>query len=920
MRKLDDDQTKLMAIGLSRELAVKRRRQISQLRYELSLDLVTNREQLTGRIRISFELIAVDEPVILDYRDLEEPRKARDQLRLNPPVTDLRVNGQPVADPVRLNGHILIPETYFQSGENEITLGFSSPIASTGRPLIRCTDSEDGTDYIYHLPVPMDASLAYPCFDQPDLKGRFSLTIETPEDWLAVSNSELSETDRLPGRHQFAETPPLSTYLFSFAAGPFALLAGEPEDGEELPLRLYCRRSQAARATEEWPILRSITRQGIDYLTDYLDFRFPFSKYDQVLLPGFPFRGMEHAGATFLREDAILLPPTPTRGDLLNRAALILHELVHQWFGDLVTMRWFDDLWIKEGFANYLAYRTMAAIQPLGLEPRQIWKRFHLMHKPAAYAIDASLGSTPLHQNVPNLRDAKSAYGAIVYQKAPAIIHALCFKLGEEPFRDGVRHFLKRHAFDNADWKDLVNAFEASSGKKLDDWAAAWILERGMPRIKVDCQCSDGKVDQLRIIQQDISGENRCWPVEARLRIVQRDGKIATLDYSLTGEVTEITTLRGTDCPHYILANDDDLAYGRFVLDRQSQQSIIDKIGEPGEIRDGRTDDPFLRTLLWGSVRDALLEGEVAPIDYLNLAQRIIRSETDEDLLQNLLENLTLVFERMLKPAVQQELAPEIEEMMWEGMITAATHEIRTLYFRLFLRLASTEVSRERLKSLLTEETRRPEIDPLQQARSREGLPEARRRESFPEDRCAEDRWKIVATLLALGDPESERLLAAEKLRDQSGDAARQAWMAEAARPDLETKKRYFARYLRQEEDSEGGPEECSEEWPEDWIQGSLANFNSRHQSALTLQFLYPALAALLQLKQERKIFFIIAWLEAFIGGQPAATVRVFVRTFLKVYALPPDLKAKLSFYLPASFRDSGRDSGRASEKQSDRE
>ena len=904
MGKLDDDRTKLMAIGLSRELAVERRRQISQLRYELSLDLVTNRERLTGRIRIGFELIAVDAPVILDYRDLEEPGKVRDQLRLNPPVTDLCVNGQPVADPVRLNGHILIPETYFQAGGNEITLDFSSQIANAGRPLIRYSDAEDGTDYIYHLPVPMDASLAYPCFDQPDLKGRFSLTIETPEDWLAVSNSALSDTDRLPGRHQFAETPPLSTYLFSFAAGPFALLAGEPEDGGELPLRLYCRRSQAARATGEWPILRSITRQGIEYLGDYLDFRFPFSKYDQVLLPGFPFRGMEHAGATFLREDAILLPPTPTRGDLLNRAALILHELVHQWFGDLVTMRWFDDLWIKEGFANYLAYRTMAAIQPLGLEPRQIWKRFHLMHKPAAYAIDASLGSTPLHQNVPNLRDAKSAYGAIVYQKAPAIIHALCFKLGEEPFRDGVRHFLKRHAFDNADWRDLINAFEASSGEKLDDWAAAWILERGMPRIKVDCQCSDGKVDQLRIIQQDISGEKRYWPVEARLRIVQRDGTIATLDYSLTGEVTEITALRGADCPHYILANDDDLAYGRFVPDRHSRQSIIDNILEPGEIRDGRTDDPFLRTLLWGSVRDALLEGEIAPIDYLNLAQQVIRSETDEDLLQNLLENLTLVFERMLKPAIQQELAPEIEEMMWGGMITAATHEIRTLYFRLFLRLASTGVSRERLKLLLTEETPRPEIELLQPS-------------GFQEARCPEDRWKIVATLLALGDPESEQLLAAEKLRDQSGDAARQAWMAEAARPDLATKKRYFARYLRLEEDSEGAPEE----WPpEDWIQGSLANFNSRHQSALTLQFLYPALAALPQLKQERKIFFIIAWLEAFIGGQPAATVHVVVRTFLKFYALPPDLKAKLSFYLPASFRDSGRDSGRASEKQSDRE
>lgn len=878
MKPSDDDQVKLMRPGVSRELADERSRQISQLRYELDLKLATSLERLTGQIKINFVLMDATAPVILDYRDLEESGKVRDQLLINPvlinpvlinpEVTDLSANGHPVVDAIRHNGHILIPANHFQRGGNEITLGFSSPIARVGRPLIRYTDPEDGSDYIYHLPVPMDASLAFPCFDQPDLKGCFSLTIETPKDWLAISNGERIEADIVPGRHRFAETPPLSTYLFSFAVGPFAIITETEslsisEKGRDLPLRLYCRRTREARARQEWSTIRSITRQGIDHLSDYLDFQFPFSKYDQVLLPGFPFQGMEHAGATFLREESVLFPTTPTRGDLLNRTSLILHELVHQWFGDLVTMRWFDDLWIKEGFANYLAYRTMEATEAIsdcGLEPRQIWKRFHLMHKPAAYAIDASQGATPIHQEVRNLKDAKSAYGAIVYQKAPAILRSLCFKLGEEPFRDGVRHFLKRYAFGNADWRDLINSFEEISGETLSDWAAAWIRERGMPRIRVDWRHNGNQIEHIRITQQDISENKRYWPVKARLRVVQRDGKASIVDYLLTEGETEITTLRGMDIPHYIIANDEDLAYGRFVLDQHSLHSVIDEIG------DGRIDDPFLKTILWRSLWDSLLEGELDPVDYLNLARRSIPCETDEDLLQNLLEIVATLFERNLPKAEQTELAPKIEELLSKGMLEAPTPEARMLHFRLFLRLASTKAAREQLKSLLAEEVRLPEIEILQH-----------------------DRWKMVTALLALDDPEAERLFVAEKLRDRSGDAERQAWMAEAARPDLATKERYFARYL--------SPEGI----PEDWIVGSLAGFNSRHQAELTLPFVYPALAALPQLKAERKIFFINAWLEAFIGGQPSINTRLIIRAFLVGTPLSPDLVTKLSFYLPGS-------------------
>src|SRR5262249_6320743 len=218
-------------------------------------------------------------------------------------------------------------------------------------------------EYIYTLFVPMDASLAFPCFDQPDLKGRFTLDMTAPRNWAIISNErrpdEVIRVNQDFTRLIFDETPPISTYLFAFAAGPFRPVRTEPYG-----IRLLVRQSKLQRAKEEWPEVERLTSEGIKRMTEFFNQPFPFKKYDQVLIPGFAYGGMEHAGATFLREDSILFRTVPTKADKLNRASLILHELAHQWFGDLVTMRWFDDLWLKEGFANYMASHSMAAMEP----------------------------------------------------------------------------------------------------------------------------------------------------------------------------------------------------------------------------------------------------------------------------------------------------------------------------------------------------------------------------------------------------------------------------------------------------------------------------------------------------------------------------------------------------------------------------
>jgi len=347
--------------GIPRELARERAQLISDLRYHLQFNLVPHASATIGREELTFRLKSVA-PVLIDYRE-GIARK-------------LQINGTDV--PIQAeNGHILLPKESLQAGENRVVFDFESPVAPAGKAITRYEDKDDGSEYIYTLFVPMDASMAFPCFDQPDLKGRFTLTISVPEGWNVISNTAIKSYE-LPRTHEpptpsrsanFEETPSISTYLFAFAAGPFQKV----NDTKGLP-GVWVRKSQYAKAVDEAPELQTVTADEISFLSGYFAQPFPFPKYDLVLIPGFAYGGMEHAGATFLREESVLFRTAPTHSDRIGRDLLTLHELTHQWFGDFTTMRWFDDLWLKEGFAQYMAYRALSQIKP----DEHVWQRFSL--------------------------------------------------------------------------------------------------------------------------------------------------------------------------------------------------------------------------------------------------------------------------------------------------------------------------------------------------------------------------------------------------------------------------------------------------------------------------------------------------------------------------------------------------------------
>ncbi len=472
---------------------------VSNVRYQIGVQLAAHALRMPGHVAIEFDLSKVEDPLVLDFRG----DGGAHGLKVNGSAEDLRKN----------NGHILISGKNLRQGHNRIELDFDSGIAEANRAVTSYVDTTDGSEYLYTLFVPMDASLAFPCFDQPDLKARFSLNVTAPDDWVVVSNTPMLRGPQLAGGFRRNEA---NQHLSVCVCGRAVSGAGKrrPET--------VCAEVMLMRAKEEWPTVAELTRKGMERMTTFFAQPFPFPKYDQVLIPGFPYGGMEHAGATFFNEDVVLFRTVPTVNDTNRRAETVLHELAHQWFGDLVTMRWFDDLWLKEGFAQYMAYHTLAELEP----PAQVWKRFYQSIKPLAYGIDATHGTTPIYQQIANLKDAKSAYGAIVYQKAPSLLRVLAFDIGEDHFRDGVRAFLREHAYGNAEWGDLIAAFSRASGMDLRPWAKAWVEQRGMPQVEIDWGCdSRQRISSFQIRQKDALGEGHLWPLRTQVLLGYPGGR-----------------------------------------------------------------------------------------------------------------------------------------------------------------------------------------------------------------------------------------------------------------------------------------------------------------------------------------------------------------------------------------------------------
>ena len=528
--KLDEE-------GISTELAQLRKQEIKDLKYNLHFSIPERKlEAVEGEARISF-LLQNPQEVILDFRESADK------------IKDVFVNGEATEYAFR-NEHIILPQISFKEGKNEVHIHFIAGDQSLNR----------NEEFLYTLLVPDRARTVFPCFEQPNLKAEFTLQLEVPAEWEAVSNTSIASEEAKNERKliNFRPTEPLSTYLFSFVAGKLKKV--EYADGERI-LTAYHRETDAKKVAQLGIIFEQVAA-SLHWLEDYTDIPYPFAKYSFIILPGFQYGGMEHTGATLYNDTRMFLSEHPTLDEELARAKLIAHETAHMWFGDYVTMDWFNDVWTKEVFANYFAACITEPLFP-SVNHSLNWIKTYTS---ASLAEDRTPGSNSIRQPLDNLRNAGLIYGNIIYNKAPVMMQKLMEIMGEDAYQEGIREYLKTFAYGNATWDDLIAILDAKTEEDLATFSDVWVNQKGMPHISFTNRCG-----QLEIRQRDPLNRGLLWPQSFQITFQGAD-ESTSVEVNLTGETFAITVPLGTQA---ILPNTDGRGYGLFIPDETSKEWML---------------------------------------------------------------------------------------------------------------------------------------------------------------------------------------------------------------------------------------------------------------------------------------------------------------------------------------------------------
>jgi len=826
----------LMGPGVSQALARYRAEQLSDVRYGLALDLA-DRDTARGVVTVTFNRRG-DGDVILDFRGHA--------------LTDVIVNGTR-SHPEFNGAHIRIPAYQVVAGTNRLVIRFKSPIAPTGAGVIRFTDETDKGDYFYTLLVPADANLLFPCFDQPDIKARFSVQVpgqRTPILTNAPLTTMGSAANPAGGEHSdvhtYGPSEPISTYLFALAWGPWERLSDARKD-----IGIWVRRSRAREV--ETDTIIALNRRAKDWLATYFDVPYPFAKMDLLLAPAFPFGGMEHPGAIFYNEESFIYREPPTLAQRLGRQATIFHEVAHQWFGDYTTMTWFDDLWMKEGFSTFMASKMLHA-----MGDTTAWMSFYLRNKPTAYDVDVTAGTTPVWQELANLDQAKSNYGAIVYNKAPSVLKQLEYLVGDSAFQRGVSAFLRTHAYGNATWRELLASIGRAAGRDLTSWGEAYFLRPGMPIVDVR---RDGS--RLLLVQrpaQRLSGGGP-WPMKLQVLVDRGAAGDTTLTVELSGDTTALPLPSRASA--FIYPNVGDFGYGWFMLDDRSRDYLLAALASGRSSSPRLHRDPFLRAMVWGSLWDLVREARLDPTRYADAALSALEHERDEQVAGRLLARIaraTTAYATNARAADATRRIERIEATLLRGATDSTrSYGLRKSFFDAYVGVARTPASLARLDAWL--DSTRAAGEPLRQP----------------------SRWSIVTQLASRNHATARARLDAEVVRDTSTGGKRRVFIANAAWPDAAVKRSYFDRYFR------------DSTLNEDYVTASLGAFNDPDQAPLTLAYLRPALDTLAWVQQNRRIFFLGRWLDAFIGGHNSAEALAVVDRFLAENPrLPRDLRQKV--------------------------
>ncbi|MCX5210382.1 aminopeptidase N [Kitasatospora sp. NBC_00240] len=627
--------------NLTREEARTRAQLLHVDAYDIELDLSSAREGGTFRSTTVVRFSA-STPGASSFIDLVAPG-----------VSEIVLNGESLPVENFADSRIALPAL---RAENELRVVADCAYTNTGEGLHRFVDPVDGETYLYtQFEVP-DARRVFASFEQPDLKAAFRFTVTAPTGWVVVSNSP-TPTPVGEGPTQVWEFEPtgrISSYITALIAGPYVGVFDSYENGaQKVPLGVYCRPS--LREFLDADAVFAVTKQGFDYFQEKFDFAYPFAKYDQLFVPEFNAGAMENAGAVTLRDQYVFRSKV-TDAAYESRAATILHELAHMWFGDLVTMEWWNDLWLNESFATF-AEAVCQAEAPGSKWPHS-WTTFANQMKTWAYRQDQLPSTHPIMAEINDLEDVMVNFDGITYAKGASVLKQLVAYVGQDAFFKGVQAYFKRHAWGNTRLSDLLGALEETSGRDLGAWSKAWLETAGINILRPELTlAADGTIESLTVLQ-----EAPALPAGAKGEAVLRPHRIAIGAYELQdgrlvrterieldvdGARTAVPQLAGRRKPAVLLLNDDDLSYAKVRLDEDSLAFVTEHLGAFA--------DSLPRALCWASAWDMTRDGELAARDYLTLALSGLPRESDIGVVQSVHRQVRAALDVYTDPAWREQ-------------------------------------------------------------------------------------------------------------------------------------------------------------------------------------------------------------------------------------------------------------------------
>ncbi|MEV8323566.1 aminopeptidase N [Kitasatospora sp. NPDC056731] len=730
----------------------------------------------------------------------------------------------PAVHAVTLNGRAIDPATAYDgarvhvdglAAENVLTVEADCAYSRTGEGLHRFTDPVDGETYLYTHYEPADARRVFATFEQPDLKAPFGFTVTAPAAWDVWSNAVHDKvTEEGAARTwEFAPTQPISSYLTAVVAGPYHVArdhySRELADGTtlEIPLSAMCRKSLAQYFDADE--ILGVTKLGLDFFHEEFDYPYPFGKYDQAFVPEYNIGAMENPGCVTFREEFVFRSKV-TDAAYEGRANVILHEMAHMWFGDLVTMRWWDDLWLKESFADF-----MGSYGLIGARTRysSAWVTFANQRKAWAYRQDQLPTTHPITADIRDLEDAKLNFDGITYAKGAAVLKQLVAYVGSEAFFEGARRYFKRHAFGNTELGDLLDVLEETSGRDLKAWAAAWLQTAGVdsltPQVTTD---AEGRITELAVLQDGTV----LRPHRIAIGLYDRDAdgslvRTERIELDVTGNRTVVAEAAGRPRPALVLLNDDDLTYCKIRFDSESLETLRTGLGD--------IHDELARALAWSAVWNLTRDGLMPARDYVALVLRFAGQEGNIGVLQSLHAQAKTAVDLYADPAWRGEGGRQLADGALRELREAVPGSDHQLAWARFL--AQTAGGAEHLglvRGLLAGSAR---IDGL--------------------DVDQELRWSLWLALAAAGQAGDEEL-AGELAADNTASGKRQYTQCLAARPTAEAKAAAWSAVVD------------SDELPNALVEAQIAGFALPAHRDLTALYAAPYFKLLERVWAERTI------------------------------------------------------------------